>query len=421
MESKFDWLTITIKPENPSVTFDDCFHLLGDRLMLTDLFAKMEPVGRFAFYDWCIAYENITLCCPFYDKFAEQGICLRMSSQGLDFFTRYLQTYNITLKQWLAEWRALCFEGYITKEPRIDYAMDDIRFNGDEPILTLKKVEDCLRKGEMTKKSRVIDILDGSTSIKRRYKVVCKETVLGRTVYVGSRESEVCCRIYDKYAEQLQKKEALPKDCTSWTRCEFEFKGSKAMSVLNAFLDFDDADFGKYMLGVTNNYLSFVVRNNDNVSRCPIKRWWKKFLNGCTEKFKLPHKKPARSALSRAERGLSQYVPTVFTMFRVLGLEGVYRFFESKADEMIIKKGCAEKIFKTELANNIYDDIRDYEEMNGFKNYQYNSFDGEEGWSIEDNMREQHFYYLQARYKVRCGDFDKDAHSKFMDGQEVIS
>lgn len=421
MESKIDWLTLTIKPESPKVTFEDCFRVLGDHLLLTSLFAKMVPCRRFAFYAWCISYENITLCCPTYEKFAEQGFCLRISSQGLDFLTRYLQTYNITLKQWLGEWRALCFDGYISKDTRIDYAMDDIRFNGDKPVLTLKKVMDCRRKGEMCKKSRVVDILDGSTSVKERYKTVNKEPVLGRTVYVGSRESEVCCRFYDKYAEQLQRKEELPVGCTSWTRCEFEIKGSKAMSVLNAFLDMPDYEFSKYMRGFANGYCSFIVRNNKNISRCPIKRWWAKFLGGCTDKFKLPHKEPARSALARAERGLSQYVPTVFTMFKVLGLEGVYRFFESKAEEMIIRNGYRESIFKPELANNIRDDMRDYEEMNGFKNYQYNSFDGEDGWSIEDNIRDQHYYYLRARYKVRQGEFDKDAHSIFMDGQEVFT
>lgn len=421
MESKFDWLTLTLKPENPSVTFEDCFRILGDKMLLTDLFAKMVPVGRFAFFAWTIAYENISLSCPTDEKFSGQGICLRISSQGLDFLTRYLKTYNITLKQWLGEWRALCFEGYISKDTRIDFAMDDIQYNNDKPILTMKKVMDCRSKGEMCKKARVVDVFDGSTSVKKRYKTVNKEPVVGRTVYVGSRESEVCCRFYDKYAEQLQKKEDLPENCTSWTRCEFEFKGSKAMCVLNAFLDFDEVDFGKYMRGIVNNYCSFVVRNNENVSRCPVKRWWAKFLGGCTEKFRLPHKAPARSAWARAERGLCQYVPTVFTMFRVLGLEGVYRFFESKANEIIAKKGCAENIFKTELANNIIDDVCDYETMNGFKHYQYNSFDGEEGWSIADNIRRQHSDYFDARYKARTmSDYEQERHRAFMEGFEVM-
>lgn len=420
MESKFDWLTLTLKPENPSITFDDCFRILGDRMLLTDLFAKMVPVGRFAFYDWTIAYENISLSCPTLENFAKQGVCLRISSQGLDYLIKYLKTYNITLKQWLGEWRALCFQGYISKDTRFDYAMDDIRFNGDKPVLTMKNVMDCRRKGEMCKKARVVDVLDGSTSVKERYKTVNKEPVVGRTVYVGSRYSDVSCRFYDKLAEQLQKKGEIPENCTSWTRCEFELKGAAAMSALNAFLDYDEVDFGKHMRGVVNNYVSFVVRKDSNISRCPIKRWWAKFLGGCTEKFRLPHKAPARSALARAERGLSQYVPTVFTMFKVLGLEGVYRFFERKSEDLILKKGCASKIFKTELANNILDNRRDYEDMNGFKNYQYNSFDGEEGWSIEDNIRRQHIKFMDCWWKVHFKDYNVYAHNAFMDGNEVL-
>ena len=422
MESKFDWLTLTLKPESRDVTFEDCIKVLGDQMLLADLFAKMVPVGRFAFYDWAISYENITLCCPTAERFAEQGVCLRISSQGLDYLTRYLKTYNITLKQWLGEWRALCFQGYISKETRLDYAMDDIHFNGEKPVLTMKKIMDCRRNGEMCKKARVVDILDGSTSVKERFKTVDKEPVVGRTVYVGSRYSDVCCRFYDKLAEQLQTKQDVPDNCTSWVRCEFELKGAAAMSALNAFLDYDEVGFGKYMRGVVNNYVSFVVLNNKNISRCSIKRWWLKFLGGCTEKFRLPHKEPARSAWARAQRGLCKYVPTVYTMFQTLGLDGVYLWFEAKVQEMIARKGSADKIYKPELAHNLMEDINDYEEMNGLKYYKYNSFDGEEGWSIEDNINWQHWEYYGYRWKVLHNyDYNADLHNAFMDGFEVLT
>ena len=422
MTSSLDWLTLTLKPENQNITFEDCISVLGDQMLLSDLFAKMVPVGRFAFYDWVIAYENISLCCPTADRFAEQGICLRISSQGLDYLERYLHTYNITLKQWLGEWRALSFQGYISKETRLDYAMDDIHYNDEKPVLTMKKIIDCRRKGEMCKKARVVDVLDGNTSLKERYKTVDGEPLVGRTVYVGSRQSEVCCRFYDKLAEQLQKKHEVPENCTSWVRCEFEFKGSKAISVLNAFLDYDDFDFGKYMRGVVNDYVSFIVLNNKNISRCSVKRWWLKFLGGCTEKFRLPHKEPARSAWARAQHGLSKYVPTVYTMFQELGLEGVYRWFEAKADEMISRKGSLEKIYKVELANNLAEDIHDYEEMNGYKYYQYNSFDGEEGWQIAENIWRQHSDYYQARWRVSKNiNYNADLHNAFMEGFEVLS
>ena len=77
-------------------------------------------------------------------------------------------------------------------------------------------------------------------------------------------------------------------------------------------------------------------------------------------------------------------------------------------------------IFKTELANNILDNRRDYEDMNGFKNYQYNSFDGEEGWSIEDNIRRQHIKFMDCWWKVHFKDYNVYAHNAFMNGQEVL-
>lgn len=425
MESKFDWFTLTIKPENKETTFDECFAVLSDTMLLGDLFSKMVPRGRFLFYDYVLTYENISLCYTDSDRFLEQGICLRISSQGLDYLTRYLKTYNIDLKQWLGKWRGLVFDGYMTKETRLDYAMDDIRFNGEEPVLTLKKVIDCNKRKEICKKARSVNIWDcDGVTVQERYKTVCKEPIVGRTLNLGSRQSEVFCRFYDKLAEQLHKKEAVPQDCTSWTRCEFEFKGSKAMSVLNAFLDMSDEDFGKYMRGVCNNYVSFIVRNNKNISRCSVKRWWAKFLGGCTEKFKLPHKEPSRSAFAKACHGLSKYVPTVYTMFQKMGLEGVYRFFEREVE---VKKmsnpdlNVADRLYKKELAQNIEDGVRDYEEMTGLKYYKYNSFDGEEGWDIEDNIHRQNLAYFYLLYEAKhLSPYDKQRHQDFMDGCEVL-
>ncbi len=421
MESKFDWITLTIKPENPSVTFDDCIQLLSEKLLLADLFEKMVSVPRFAFFDWCIGYENITLCCPTMERFANQGVCLRISSQGLDFFKRYLMTYGIDFKQWLGEWRALSFQGYISKETRIDFAMDDIHFNDEKPILTMKKVIDCCLKGEMCKKARIVDIYDDGISVRSRRKVVNKELVVGRTVYVGSRQSDVCCRFYDKLAEQLQKKQYVPENCTSWTRCEFEFKGAKAMSVLNAFLDYDKVEFSRYMYGVINEHVSFIVHNNKNISRCPLKRWWIKFIKGCTEKFKLPHRKPARSALARADRGLTQYLSKIYTMYCEMGVVGVYKYFKKKIEYLKASKSDIDSIYDVELGNNIRDDIWDYEQMNGVKYYQYNSDLADEPEDFLEALKRDHGNYMLSWYNARhMSAYDRDRHTAFMDGCEVL-
>lgn len=420
MESKFDWLTLTVKPEKEDISFWDTYHMLEKKLLLKDLFKKMVHVGRVSHYEECLGYENITLCLPPASLFREQGFCLRISSQGLDFFKRYLDTYNITFKQWFGMFRALCFQGYVSNCTRIDYAMDDIHLNGDDPFITMNKVINCVQNGEVCKAGRAVDVIDGGITFKKRFKVVNKESVVGRTVNFGSRSSTVFCRFYDKLAEQLQKKQPVPKDCTSWTRCEFEFKGSAAMSVLNAFLDYDDVDFGKYMRGIVNRYVSFIVRNDSNISRCPIKRWWAKFLGGCTEKFKLPRKLPARSAWARARRGLIQYLSIMYTLWQELGAVGVYKFFKQEFENKRLLNPVAE-LYKSELADNIRDGKLDYETMTGFKRYQYSSFDGIDGYDLSHKIEHQWDEYCRLSYKAHhLKGFALERHIAFMNGQEVL-
>lgn len=420
MESKNDWLTLTVKPEKEDISFWDTYYMLEDKLLLKDLFNKMVRVGRVAHYEECLGYENITLCLPPISRFREQGFCLRISSQGLDFFNRYLDTYNITLKQWLGMFRALCFQGYVTDCTRFDYAMDDIHLNGDKPIITMDKVLRSVKNGDICKTGRVIDIIDGDFTLKTRIKCFEGKPVVGRTLNIGSRSSTVFCRFYDKLAEQLQKKQPVPKDCTSWTRCEFEFKGSAAMAVLNAFLDYDDVDFGKHMRGVVNKHVSFIVRNNSNISRCPIKRWWAKFLGGCTEKFKLPHKLPARSAWSRARRGLIQYLSIMYTLWCELGAVGVYKFFKKEFENKRLSNPVAE-LYKPELADNIRDGKLDYEKMTGFKRYQYSSYDGIGGYDISQKIDHQWDEYHNLWFKAHhMSAYNLERHIAFMNGQEVL-
>ena len=416
MDSKFDYLTLTLKPENPNIRLYMALSTLKNTMLLGDLIGKMTLKGRFAFYDYHLSYENIHLLYTTPEHFQEQGLCLRISGQGLIYLKAYLKSYGIGLKEWLGMWRAMCFNSYITKDTRMDYAMDDIRFKGDKPLLTMRKVLQCKNRHEICKKARTIDVVNGDDiGTRERTKFINGEEVKGTTVYVGARQSDYVIRFYDKLAEQKQQRKEIPEGCTSWTRCELELKGSAAMSALNAFLDYSPEEYAEYMRGVLNDHCRFISRTSSNVSRCPVKRWWREFLQGCTERFKLPHGKPARSAFARAERGLTQYVPTIFTMYQELGLKGVCRWFKAHFEEMEAK---GKDLFKSELAENIRDDIRDYEEMTAYKYYRYSTdiIDRD----FYERIRYQHFGYFQKFYKVvRCNEF-KELHANFLNGQEVL-
>lgn len=413
MESKIDYITLTLKSKIYSL--DDTLSMLSTSMLFGDLMKKMTCKGRAGYYDYRLTYENVEFFFTDSDRYADQGICIKLSSQGLDYFNKYLASYGLTLKEWLRKWRALVFDDYISKCTRFDYAMDDIATVDGCPTITMSHIYRAINNNEVCKKARTIDILCGAEiSARDRIKYCSGKPLRGRTIYVGVRQSGKVVRFYDKLAEQLQQKKPVPKDVTHWTRCELELHDASAMGAFNAFLDCDDDQFAEYMRGVMNNHCRFITRNNDNISRCPSKRWWRDFLCGCTNRFKLPHKNPARSALARAERGLCQYVRTIYTLFQELGFEGVYRFFESEVNRL---KAEGKAVYKPELAENLREDIRDYEEMSAFKHYSYNSEYDENSFSYR--IRSQQAYYMYKFGRAYSNKFS-EIHSVFMDGQEVL-
>lgn len=428
MESKIDWLTLTIRPERADISRDECLEMLCKRFVLDDLISKMECVGKRNFYAVNMHYDGITFSFADAEHFSEQGAAIAFSSSGLDYFVRYLATYNLTLVEWCRRWRGLCFEGYLSKCTRIDYALDDIATGGEKPVITLSKIKKAIKRGEVRRQSRAGD--DEGT-IKAKAKIhhsrVDGLPFEGETLYFGSRKSEVYCRIYDKLTEQIQTKQEYDKNITSWTRVEFEFKHSKAMSVFNFFLDCPPSGFAEFMRGVVNNYLCFIRRDDSNITRCSIKRWWVTFLRGCTMRFRLPHKLPARSAYARARRGLRQYTSIIYSMYQELGLEGMYDFFSSEVER---KKEQNKEVIKPQLIEDIREERRSYEEMDAFKHYYYNSADYSDYdcWGVSESVFRKRIRSQVGEYDrkyfdeiVHQSDFDRLRHQMFLEGQEVLA
>lgn len=92
--------------------------------------------------------------------------------------------------------------------------------------------------------------------------------LLGRTIYFGSRKSEVMLRVYDKALEQ-----GLQED---WTRLELEIKGDSAQ---NCFEKLRNYPISELMPLILNNYIDFIDKKaNSNVSRCPRLDWWAEII-----------------------------------------------------------------------------------------------------------------------------------------------
>ena len=409
-ESRFDYLTISIKPEHTVdpfeldyhgwTPFQRCLITLKNTLMLDDLISKMEDKGRCLYYDRRLTYENISLKLPTPEKYPEQGISLVFSGQGLDYFNRYLDYYGLNLRQWSGMVRALCFHGYAINFSRIDYAMDNITKVGEPTTLSMKRVFNAIAAGELCCKARVWsdqgDDFRRLFSYKSKIKRVRGEELHGLTLQFGARTSDSICRFYDKLTEQKMKGNELPEDCAAWTRCEFEFHDSDAMAVMNAFIDYEPDDFANYMCGVALEKVRFVERTSDNVTRCQNKRWWKAFLNGATERIKFHKTKLARSAFGRFSRHFKKsVVPNICNVIEVWGFDGFADWLQSCIDEQL---QSGRDLERKELKHNLKDGSFVCETWDGFKRFDYNSALSSE--ELTENIHRQHWDYSQQFYKV---------------------
>lgn len=399
MESKQDWLTLTMKPENNSYPSEENYgkavEVLRNTMLLDELFTMLEFKGSARHYGVRLAYNDVDIKIADPEKFNDQGICISFSSNGLAYFAEYLATYGMTFKLWCARFRRLCVEGWITKCTRFDYAMDDKAFGDERPKLTMKRVLTSICDDEVSCSARTFsDNGKDFYSFQRNYKRRGGQGLWGTTVQFGQREGEgTIVRFYDKLIEQKQKNKTLLDDLKSWVRCEYEFKGSEAMCIFNAWLDLTDAEYSAYMCARAMDKVRFIYRTSTNVSRCPVKRWWREFLNGCTKAIKGIKQKPVRTALSRAECGMRQYTRVNYTFLREYGLEAFGKMITSLAAELS-KKG--KDPVNYEIVNNLREGARHREEMDGFKWYDYTT---EVSSKALRGFMSQDFYTYNQRLK----------------------
>lgn len=97
----------------------------------------------------------------------------------------------------------------------------------------------------------------------------------GKTISMGSRQSDTYLRIYDKAAEQRSKGKVVE---GTWVRWEMEWKDERAQAVGLALSVLDHERFQKYIVGVFRTAVDFrdCTRADDPKDRyhAPLLTWW---------------------------------------------------------------------------------------------------------------------------------------------------
>ena len=201
MEALIDWLAFTVTEyENKEATAEE---VIMDILEL-DLGMFQLLNGRMG-YRQQYFYNNIRV---YFDGREDMGFHVQISGEGV----RYLEAKQDF--KW-KDFFYMLINWFGAKITRMDIALDDT-----EGIINLDLLEHKMKNGEAIsrwRQGRPMVNYDLSTGEAR-----------GKTLYFGSRSSDMMCRFYDKREQVKEHYEEQGKELPGhWLRCEIEMKGLK--------------------------------------------------------------------------------------------------------------------------------------------------------------------------------------------------
>lgn len=178
---------------------------------------------------------------------------------------------------------------------RIDLAVDDIGCNH----FSVSDVCHYLDNQQVISKFRKWQEIRGKTF---------SGSSVGHTCYMGSRQSDVMLRIYDK---QLEQETSYP-----WVRWELEIKHEKANKCAEYLVN--KVHVSRVAIGVLNDYLRIVERDDSNTTRCSVTEKWQRFMSE-VEKCALTLNKVVKTIEKKLDWLEHQVKPT---------LSGLYAYYE---------------------------------------------------------------------------------------------
>lgn len=203
---------------------------------------------------------------------------------------------------------------------RLDLAVDDIGCN----YYSVNELADILDNGLYTSRFK------SYVHIEKKG----KGNTLGNTINLGSRRSDIMIRVYDKMLEQNAKKFATLVSYP-WVRWETELHDDRACSV--ALFLIGGESLSNIAIGILNNYLRLIIRNNNRDSRCSTSEKWNSFLCGI-QKIKLCQPIPDKTLEEKEDWLMKQAATSIAAIYHKDGdLNFIYSLIESGSVRMSVK------------------------------------------------------------------------------------
>lgn len=220
--SGIDWLRITFTDKNMSV-----MEVVTDVLGLA--FEDFQDGGSFLRYSDSITNkEGVTIG---FNGLSTMGICLDMSGKGLRYYESVNESYYENADELWREFLMRVARNYPTCNiPRLDLCIDVKSYDNDENHVRLWQVAKKLEHEDLYSLSKF-----KNQEVVKTHEGKMKEE--GITIYIGNRKNEEFIRMYNKYAESLNKGVYVDESLSFHERYEVEYKNKKSKTVANNIIN----------------------------------------------------------------------------------------------------------------------------------------------------------------------------------------
>lgn len=244
-----------------------------------------------------------------YEGRADMGVWLEMSGQGCRAFETYGHgDYNVLFD-------------LVLNEPLINLTRLDVAFDEYTEILDIHKVFEDTQKHKYRSKAEYYEVHESSN---------------GKSIDIGSKQSAVMIRIYDKLAERLSKfrsendKEKIRNDIPHWIRIELQMRDERAKEFVRHLYG---KEIGIAFTGVLRNYLEYgYFREYGGKRTFRTFSYWDNVINGA-EKLSIYVKPGVDYNLARCENYVFNGAGNAIDA--LLKIHGVDTFMKKLADRDI--------------------------------------------------------------------------------------
>lgn len=308
-EVLIDWLTFSVKNvEDPRQVITDWLGMDPD-LFQDPGFGLLSFEKDLSFGDIHVLYQPRQN-----DPFNASGVCVSMSGNGCRSFETTSKLSSGEESPFIKLFEHISCEPYNTNVSRIDVACDDHSGVLDMDVLIQKTNDNDIN-------SRMLD-----RQVVNRYKGKSRS---GSTVYIGSPSSDFRIRIYDKALEQGLHDQ-------HWIRVELVLRSSHAKSFVDLVVNY--AEIGKLAAEILNDKLSFIDRDDSNISRCTVCYWWLDFVEEL-ESVHLVSRKVVEHVVSRIDGWIQHQIgPSLCLLSATLGVEHIYDVIRASASRLSDKQ-----------------------------------------------------------------------------------